>query len=332
MAERCIAIDAMGGEGGTAVTVPAALDALDFHPTLTLILVGDPAEIEAELSSAGHRIDALPRRLTIKAASGTFLDTQKPTAILRSGRNSSLFHALELHQQGLASAVVSAGNTGALLLASRHLLKCIPGIELPAIVASLPVGGRSTLLLDVGANLQCTPQQLEQFAIMGTELARFGCAEPPRVALLNVGTEAHKGTDPIQLAAQRLENNPLITFVGFVEANQAFLGLADVIVCDGFAGNVMIKASAGAANAVLQEFNAVIAAGPPSLQGHFTEVARALSPQTFNGASIVGLRGNVIKSHGNADRVGFAEAIAKAHVEQVNSIPERISKALAATY
>lgn len=331
MAEQCIAIDAMGGEGGPSVTVHAALDALEANPSLSVILVGNADQIDSELSSAGNQIEGLAQRFTVEASESVFLDTQKPAAILRSGKSSSLFRALELHQQGRVSAVVSAGNTGALLLASRHLLKSIPGIELPAIVASLPVGGRSTLLLDVGANLQCTPQQLEQFAIMGNELARSNCAQPPRVALLNVGAEEHKGTDKIQLAAALLESNPHIAFAGFVEANQAFMGLADVIVCDGFAGNVMIKASAGAANAVIHELEAVAANGNPSTQNQFARVAQAMSPQQFNGASILGLCGNVIKSHGNASRLGFAEAVAKAYAEQLDGIPDRIFKALAAS-
>ncbi len=327
MAKQCIAIDAMGGEGGPKVTVPAALDALEAYPLLSIILVGD-ASIHSELNQSVERFDALKARVRVEDKTSVFLDSQKPAAILRSGKHSSLYRSLELHQQGVVSAVVSAGNTGALLLASRYLLDPVPGIELPAIVATLPVSGYKTLLLDVGANLQCSNRQLEQFAIMGAELARASGKSEPRVALLNVGTEDHKGTDAIQVTAKSLEQNSQLNFVGFVEANQAFAGLADVIVCDGFLGNVMIKASAGAANAVMRELSTAVATKATTLQQEFTEVAGTLNPQNFNGASILGLRGNVIKSHGNADRRGFAEAIAKAHAEQIGSIPERIAAAL----
>jgi glycerol-3-phosphate acyltransferase PlsX len=316
----------MGGEGGPDTTVPATLSALKRHPEMTVLLVGDEERIAPALELA--RADtALLSRLQLCHTPDVFLDTDKPAAVLRSGQDTSIYRCIELHRQGLASAVVSAGNTGALLMLGRHLLKTITGIELPAIVATLPLSGSNTLLLDVGANLACSPLHLEQFAIMGSVLARaqFDCA--PRVALLNVGAEDYKGTDDVRAAAELLESNPAIDFLGFLEANQVFSGLAEVIVCNGFVGNVMIKASAGAANAVRAE---VLRAQSDSAGAQTGSAALdLLNPQRFNGASLLGLCGNVIKSHGNADVLGFSCAIDQAYREQTADIPELIRQAVA---
>lgn len=239
----------MGGEGGPSTTVAATLLALQQNPMLSVILVGD----EREIRSSAPALEAFSGRYDIVHTPKTFLDTDKPASILRSGRDSSLYRCVEIHQQEQASAVVSAGNTGALLLLGRHLLKTVEGVELPAIVATLPDINSKALLLDVGANLACSPRQLEQFAIMGAVLAQkqFGCT--PRVALLNVGAEEYKGTADVQQTARLLETQETINFSGFVEANAVFEGHAEVIVCDGFVGNVMIKASAGAVNALISQ-------------------------------------------------------------------------------
>ncbi|MDO7671784.1 MAG: phosphate acyltransferase, partial [OM182 bacterium] len=239
----------MGGEGGPSTTVAATLLALQQNPMLSVILVGN----EREIRSSAPALEAFSGRYDIVHTPKTFLDTDKPASILRFGRDSSLYRCVEIHQQGQASAVVSAGNTGALLLLGRHLLKTVEGVELPAIVATLPDINSKALLLDVGANLACSPRQLEQFAIMGSVLAQkqFGCA--PRVALLNVGAEEYKGTADVQETARLLETQETINFSGFVEANAVFEGHAEVIVCDGFVGNVMIKASAGAVNALISQ-------------------------------------------------------------------------------
>ena len=312
----------MGGEGGPSTTVAATLLALQQNPMLSVILVGD----EREIRSSAPTLEAFSGRYDIVHTPKTFLDTDKPASILRSGRDSSLYRCVEIHQQGQASAVVSAGNTGALLLLGRHLLKTVEGVELPAIVATLPDINSKALLLDVGANLACSPRQLEQFAIMGSVLAQkqFGCA--PRVALLNVGAEEYKGTADVQETARLLETQETINFSGFVEANAVFEGHAEVIVCDGFVGNVMIKASAGAVNALISQ---IISNITVSEEASIRAVYSRLNPQRFNGATLLGLQGNIVKSHGNADIFWFSCAINQAYNEQRDAIPSLIREAIA---
>ena len=312
----------MGGEGGPSTTVAATLLALQQNPMLSVILVGD----EREIRSSAPALEAFSGRYDIVHTPKTFLDTDKPASILRSGRDSSLYRCVEIHQQGQASAVVSAGNTGALLLLGRYLLKTVEGVELPAIVATLPDINSKALLLDVGANLACSPRQLEQFAIMGSVLAQkqFGCA--PRVALLNVGAEEYKGTADVQQTARLLETQETINFSGFVEANAVFEGHAEVIVCDGFVGNVMIKASAGAVNALISQ---IISNITVSEEASIRAVYSRLNPQRFNGATLLGLQGNIVKSHGNADIFGFSCAINQAYNEQRDAIPSLIREAIA---
>lgn len=312
----------MGGEGGPSTTVAATLLALQQNPMLSVILVGD----EREIRSSAPALEAFSGRYDIVHTPKTFLDTDKPASILRSGRDSSLYRCVEIHQQGQASAVVSAGNTGALLLLGRHLLKTVEGVELPAIVATLPDINSKALLLDVGANLACSPRQLEQFAIMGAVLAQkqFGCT--PRVALLNVGAEEYKGTADVQQTARLLETQETINFSGFVEANAVFEGHAEVIVCDGFVGNVIIKASAGAVNALISQ---IISNITVSEEASIKAVYSRLNPQRFNGATLLGLQGNIVKSHGNADIFGFSCAINQAYNEQRDAIPSLIREAIA---
>lgn len=312
----------MGGEGGPSTTVAATLLALQQNPMLSVILVGN----EREIRSSAPALEAFSGRYDIVHTPKTFLDTDKPASILRSGRDSSLYRCVEIHQQGQASAVVSAGNTGALLLLGRHLLKTVEGVELPAIVATLPDINSKALLLDVGANLACSPRQLEQFAIMGAVLAQkqFGCT--PRVALLNVGAEEYKGTADVQETARLLETQETINFSGFVEANAVFEGHAEVIVCDGFVGNVMIKASAGAVNALISQ---IISNITVSEEASIKAVYSRLNPQRFNGATLLGLQGNIVKSHGNADIFGFSCAINQAYNEQRDAIPSLIREAIA---
>ena len=312
----------MGGEGGPSTTVAATLLALQQNPMLSVILVGN----EREIRSSAPALEAFSGRYDIVHTPKTFLDTDKPASILRSGRDSSLYRCVEIHQQGQASAVVSAGNTGALLLLGRHLLKTVEGVELPAIVATLPDINSKALLLDVGANLACSPRQLEQFAIMGAVLAQkqFGCT--PRVALLNVGAEEYKGTADVQQTARLLETQETINFSGFVEANAVFEGHAEVIVCDGFVGNVMIKASAGAVNALISQ---IISNITVSEEASIRAVYSRLNPQRFNGATLLGLQGNIVKSHGNADIFGFSCAINQAYNEQRDAIPSLIREAIA---
>ena len=231
----------MGGDGGVALTVPASLRALEHNPELYLTLVGDELRLQQQLQTAEA---GLRERIRILHTQSSISDEDKPGNVLRSGRQTSMFLATELVQTGSVDAMVSAGNTGALLMIGRHLLKTIPGVQKPAIVATIPGASKQTYLLDVGANPECSAQQLFEFAVMGSILAESLGNATATVGLLNIGAEHHKGTDEVQGAAKLLEGCEQLNYVGFVEANDLFEGAADVVVCDGFVGNVTIKSSA----------------------------------------------------------------------------------------
>jgi glycerol-3-phosphate acyltransferase PlsX len=331
-----IAIDVMGGDTGPSVTVPASLSALRRYPSISLVLVGDSALIEPYLAK-------LPPdergRLQIVHTSDVVSNQSRPDSVLRSGRQSSMFKTVELVQSGVVQACVSAGNTGALLMAGRHLLKSIPGIEKPAIMAVVPgsSGAHNTFLLDVGANTECSAHQLLQFALMGSVLVTAMTGrEKARVALLNIGEEEHKGRPEIRGAAALLSASTAIEYTGFIEGNQLFDGRADVIVCDGFTGNVVIKVIAGSVrvtqNLVQQSlrkrwyyrFFAWL------LRPLLRDVRRTLKPSRYNGAMLLGLQGIVVKSHGNADKSGFERAIEYALRQVQDDVPGVIASRMAA--
>lgn len=323
--EMHIAIDTMGGEGGVNLTVPAALQALEKFPELLLTLVGDENQIGPLLprQSLTSRY-----RLSVLNTPDAISDGQNPGNVLRSGKNSSMYLAVELLKKGKVQAMVSAGNTGALLMIGRHLVKTISGIQKPAIVATIPGAPQQSYLLDVGANLECTADQLFQFAVMGSLLAETLINSKARVGLLNIGAETHKGRDEVRRAAEMLNNFAAVNYIGFIEPDNLFEGIADVVVCDGFIGNVTIKSSAGVANVVKRFLEKQL-----EISSH-TEVMKnfeaQINPQQFNGASLLGLRGSIIKSHGNATVEGFAYAIRQAMREVENAIPELIAKKVAA--
>lgn len=327
-----IAIDAMGGEGGPELTVPAALGVLESASSLALTLVGDRARIEPLLQMG----DAQASRCRVLHADSAISDEDSPHSVLRSARRSSMYLAAELVRDGEVEAMVSAGNTGALLMIGRHLLKTIPGIQKPAIVATIPGATRQSYLLDVGANPECQARQLFEFAVMGSVLAESLSGEPARLGLLNIGAEHFKGTDEVRQAAALLEQCKELNYIGFIEANGLFESVADVVVCDGFVGNVTIKSSAGVAN-VIQ--NMLLAELQQSLLARLSErssssmisrlIAR-INPQRFNGATLLGLQGSVVKSHGNATGEGFAYAIRQAMREVENAVPQLIGEKVAA--
>jgi glycerol-3-phosphate acyltransferase PlsX len=323
----------MGGDGGVTVTLPAAAQVLQEIPELTLFLVGDNDRMGAILSSFPVSVR---NRIEVVHTGDCIGDDAKPANVLRTGKQTSMYQAVELVKSGTAQATVSAGNTGALLMIGRHLLKTLPGIQKPALVATIPVATRRAYLLDVGANPECDGQQLFEFAVMGSVLAESLSGEPARVGLLNIGSEQHKGTDEVQQAAALLEACAAINYVGFIEANALLAGKADVIVCDGFVGNVTIKSSAGVANVVrnivqaqirkhwLNRLSAMLSA---SL---LRQINAQIDPHRFNGASLLGLQGSVVKSHGNASQDGFAHAIRQAVKEVENGVPQLIAKKVAA--
>ena len=328
-----IAIDAMGGDGGVRVTLPAALHALELNSDLSVSLVGDKSQIEPYLDSVPA---ALADRISIDHTLDVINDEDKPSQVLRSGKTSSMYKAVQSLQEGRVEAMVSAGNTGALLMIGRHLLKTISGIQKPAIVASIPGATRQCFLLDVGANPECDAQQLFEFAVMGSVLAESLLGEVAKVGLLNIGSEQFKGTEEVREAGARMKSCPAIDYVGFIEANALFEGRADVVVCDGFVGNVTIKTSAGVANVVKKLLSSQIFTDSSSASENesktqlFKTLSEQINPHRFNGASLLGLQGSIIKSHGNATIEGFAYAIQQAVREAENVVPELIREKVAA--
>lgn len=326
-----IALDGMGGDHGPSVVVPAALATLEKEPTVRLILVGRRELLLAELE---RRRASEHERLSIQHAPEVVAMDESPAQALRNKKASSMRVAIELVKQGEAKAAVSAGNTGALMATARFVLRTLPGIDRPAIIRTLPTLRGHAHVLDLGANVDCTAEQLVQFAIMGSILvtAVEGKARP-RIGLLNVGQEDIKGNEIVKQAAELLRASH-VNYVGYVEGNDIYTGDLDVIVCDGFVGNIALKTSEGLAQMISQfmrqEFTrhwgrraaALVAA--PALRA----LGRRLDPRQYNGATFIGLNGTVVKSHGSADAVAFAQAIREALSEANNGVPERIGAEL----
>ncbi len=322
-----IAIDCMGGDHGPHVTVPAALEFLRSHSDVDIVLVGLRDALEAELKS---RRAAAGSRLRIHAASEVVQMDEAPAVALRGKKDSSMRVAVDLVKSGEAQACVSAGNTGALMAISRFVLKTLPGIDRPAIISVLPTMKGSTYVLDLGANVDCTPEHLLQFALMGSTLvSAVEHKDSPRVGLLNIGEEAIKGNEVVKQAAELLRTSGL-NFIGNVEGDGIFKGEADVVVCDGFVGNVMLKSAEGLAqmmrSILRQEFMRSVLT---KLVGVFVlpvlhAFRRRLDPRGYNGATLLGLRGIVVKSHGSADAFGFRRAIERAAEEVRNDVLKRL--------
>jgi glycerol-3-phosphate acyltransferase PlsX len=324
-----IALDAMGGDNGPSVIVPAALDSAEKNPDLHLVLVGDEARLRAELRGAEGRFDG---RVTIRHATEVVEMHETPSKALRGKKDSSMRVAIDMVKQGEADACVSAGNTGALMAIAKFVLKTIPGIDRPAITAMLPSRTGHTHVLDLGANVDCSAEHLCQFAIMGYELVRaVEENDHPRVGLLNIGEEEIKGNEQVKQAAKLLADTH-INFVGFVEGNDIFSGHVDIVVTDGFVGNVALKAIEGFAKLLGQslkyEFEKNIFTKFLGLLAFpvLRAFKKRFDPRRYNGASLLGLRGIVVKSHGNADRVAFANAIKMAVKEVEKGVPARIGE------
>ncbi|MFT5134628.1 MAG: glycerol-3-phosphate acyltransferase PlsX [Gammaproteobacteria bacterium] len=327
----CIALDAMGGDHGPAEIVPAALSCLKIHPTLEIILVGDEDVLNRVLVENSA---ATSERLRIKHASEVVEMHELPSRALRNKKDSSMRVAIEMVKEGGAGACVSAGNTGALMATARFILKMLPGIDRPAICSMMPGIKGHTHVLDLGANVDPSSEQLFQYAVMGAELtSAVDNVKDPTVALLNVGAEEIKGNDRVKQAAILL-NDSHLNYVGFVEGNDLYTGKVDVIVCDGFSGNIALKASEGVAELFSTH---AIDVFQGSLYGKLAalisspvlkEIRRKIDPRRYNGASLLGLKGIVVKSHGGADRLSFAHAIEEAMIEVTKNVPERISERL----
>lgn len=326
-----IAVDAMGGDHGPHVTIPAVLEVLKRDAEAHIVLVGLSEVIEAELHALGAVVGP---RLRIHHASEVVAMDESPQNALRGKKDSSMRVAINLVKTGEAHACVSAGNTGALMATARFVLKTLPGIDRPAIATVLPSLKGHTYMMDLGANADCTPEHLLQFAVMGSVLV--SCVEHkerPTVGLLNIGSEEIKGNEVVKQAGELLRASRL-NFYGNVEGNDIYKGTTDLVVCDGFVGNVALKTSEGLAQmirAVLtEEFKRNIFTRLAALVALpvINAFKRRMDPRRYNGASLLGLRGIVVKSHGGADSYAFRHAIEAAIEEARSGVLRRIEDQL----
>ncbi|MCK6370147.1 MAG: phosphate acyltransferase PlsX [Gammaproteobacteria bacterium] len=325
-----IAVDAMGGDRGADVCVPAALAMVGEHPGLRVVLVGQGAVISRHLQASGLQDE----RVRIQEASQVVGMDESPADALRKKKDSSLRVAVNLVKEGQADACVSAGNTGALMATSRFVLKTLPGIDRPAIMVPVPTMHGRTYMLDLGANADCTAEHLFQFAVMGSVVASgVENIEFPRIALLNIGEEDIKGNDTVKQAAALLSASHM-NYVGYIEADRIPDQRADVVVCDGFTGNVALKSMEGTARLVRhflrEEFTRGIYGRLAGLAARpvLRSLAGKLDPRRYNGASLVGLDGIVIKSHGGADEFAFRQALNTAMLEVSKQVPAQIRRLL----
>jgi phosphate acyltransferase len=324
-----LAIDCMGGDHGIGVTVPAALNFLRDRDDASITLVGDADAIRNELKTRGARED---HRVRILAAKEVVAMDEAPASALRNKRESSMRLAIDLVKESQAAACVSAGNTGALMAMSRFVLKMLPGVDRPAIASFLPTQRGRTCMLDLGANVDCSAEHLLQFAVMGASLvSAVDHIERPSVGLLNIGEEEIKGNEVVKQAADLLRESGL-NFYGNIEGTDIYKGTTDVIVCDGFVGNVALKTSEGLAQMLAlylrQEFGRNIFT---RLSGAFAlpvirAFRRRVDHRRYNGASLLGLKGIVVKSHGSADSFAFEIAIRRAYEEARYNVLEQIGK------
>ncbi|MGP9435019.1 phosphate acyltransferase PlsX [Ewingella sp. AOP8-B2-18] len=338
MTRLTLALDVMGGDFGPSVTVPASLQALISNSELHLLLVGDPDAITPFLAKADP---SLRERIRIIPAESVIASDARASQAIRASKGSSMRVALELIKSGDAQACVSAGNTGALMGLAKMVIKPLEGIERPALMTVLPNQLRSkTVVLDLGANVECDSTMLVQFAVMGSVMAEEVIGiENPRVALLNIGEEESKGLDNIRDAAAILKNTPSINYIGYLEGNELLTGKTDVMVCDGFVGNVTLKTMEGVIRMFLSLLKSSGEGGKKAwwlkwlgriLQKKLAKRFGHLNPDQYNGACLVGLRGIVIKSHGGANQRAFAVAIEQAVQAVQRQVPHRIAARLEA--
>ncbi|PJG58858.1 phosphate acyltransferase PlsX [Aeromonas cavernicola] len=334
MSTQTVALDIMGGDFGPSETVPAAVQALSLLPQLKLILVGDQHQTSSLLQQHGLLNHS---RVRFVHASQVVGMGDNPIIALRTLKDSSMRIALDLVKSGDADACVSAGNTGALMAMAKCVLKALPGIDRPALIKALPtLNGQRTVMLDLGANVNCDAKELLQFAVMGSVVAQtVEGVTAPRVALLNVGAEDNRGNKLVRHSADLLRQCQALNFVGFIEGDHLFSGECDVIVCDGFVGNVALKTAEGVVRMM-----AALAGYPRkkrSFLGFIAEIMFKrrflyLNPDQYNGASLLGLRGIVVKSHGRAERRALYNAILLAAQEAKHQLPLQIADRLEAVF
>ena len=328
-----VAIDAMGGDHGPSVTVPAALAFREATPDTRIIAGGLAAALEKALAGTPA---GLRERIDVQPATELVAMDEPPADALRKKKDSSMRVAINLVKEGRAHACVSAGNTGALMAIARFVLKTLPGIDRPAIASQLPTRRGVVTMLDLGANVNCSAAQLVQFAAMGSALcSAVEGIERPTVGLLNIGEEDIKGNELVKETAELLKVSGL-NFQGNVEGDDIYKGTTDVIVCDGFVGNVALKTSEGLAAMLYDFLKAEFTRNPlTKLSALFAypvlmAFRRRIDPRRYNGATLVGLRGVVVKSHGGADVLSFGNALQKACTEVQHDVLERIAQRIAA--
>ncbi|MDX2164567.1 MAG: phosphate acyltransferase PlsX [Gammaproteobacteria bacterium] len=321
-----IALDAMGGDHGPSIVVPAAIRMVELHPELELILVGQPDKIKKYLKKSHAQI-------TVQPASEVIGMDESPTTALRAKKDSSMRIAVNMVKENQAQACVSAGNTGALMAIATIVLRTLPGIDRPAICGLIPTKSQKLIrFLDLGANVDSKPEHLLQFSLMATILSTaIDKINNPTVGLLNIGHEDIKGNELVKLTSLLLQNNSAVNYSGYIEADEVYNGKVDIVVCDGFVGNVALKASEGTAKLVQfylkRAFNKNLFTKFLGMLAYpvLKAVQKQIDPARYNGASLIGLKGIVVKSHGSANITGFARAIEEAMLQVKSNILEEIT-------
>lgn len=325
-----IAIDVMGGDFGPSVTIPAVVKSLSENSLLTVTLLGNLDSFQKKYSK---QLAPFADRVRYVNCTDEVSMDDKPSHALRHKQQSSMFQSVSMVSRNEADACVSAGNTGAFMAMGKFIIKTFPGVTRPAVCAEMPTEKGGCLMLDLGANVDCRSEHFLQFAIMGSEMAKaLKNIAMPRVALLNIGEEETKGNEQVRLAAELLEKNKNINYIGFVEGNDIYKGKADVVVCDGFVGNAVLKASEGVARLIACKIRESLRSSVISklfgfvLNKHFNSLFRQIDPSRYNGASFLGLQGTVVVSHGNSDIDGFANAIQLACKQVQQDLPQKIQR------
>lgn len=322
----------MGGDLGPRCIIPAVARSLSTHPGLSVLLVGSPESMQFQTSN--HPLPSDRARWVV--TSEVILPDDSPSSVLRHKRDASMRIAIEQVRDGAADGCLSAGNTGALMVLARSILGTLDGIQRPAIMAALPVSGKPCHVLDMGANVDCSAQQLFEFAVMASESVSetTGLARP-RIGLLNIGRETHKGSKVVREVSDMLRRCSALNYVGHIEGDGLFRDQADVVVCDGFVGNVVLKASEGLATYLQRELKQALAANrwlrlvAPLLRRTLQPFGERHDPSRYNGASLLGLKGVVVKSHGSASAQAFETAIGRAMLACQAGLPTRIASKLA---
>ena len=322
----------MGGDFGPRCIIPSVARCLQQISELKVTLVGSPEPMRA--LSREYQLPA--DRVSFVHTSEIILADDMPASVLRSKRDASMRVAIEMVRDGKADGCLSAGNTGALMVLAKALLGTVEGIQRPAIMAALPVAGKFCHVLDLGANVDCTARQLFEFAVMGAEaVSELQGIEQPRVGLLNIGSEINKGSLRVREVSELLRDSRSLNYIGHIEGNELFLDRADVVVCDGFVGNVMLKASEGLVSYMQSEIRAAFSGSwllrlfGPLLRSALRPMAEKLNPHQYNGVCLLGLKGVVVKSHGNAGQQAFEAAIYQAVRACRSQMPQRIAARLA---